>query len=312
MNTSSANASRARSFNEWMVIWLKAARAPFLAVSAIPAMLGGAVAYSHGMFDWTIFLVAFVGVVMAHSAADFIDDYFDFKNGNLANKDQQFHDSPLIRGEITPQQVMVAFLLCMVIALVCGVYLLAVVGMPVLIMTLVGTFIVLFYTSPPIRLNYRGLGETALFVAFGPMIVFGVYFVLTRTFSWEPLLISFPLGVFIMNVGVVSNIFDHDDDVQSGKYTMPVRIGQARSVKLLAVLTIAAYGELAIAAVMGWLPMWSLLGLLTIPLGVRTVLLTAHYTDLQRYTAAMTGAIALSSIMGIVLVAAYGLHSVIG
>lgn len=296
------------TFKQWLVVWLKAARAPFLVVSAIPAALGGIVAFAHGSFDWSVFAAAFVGVVMAHSAADFIDDYFDFKNGNLANKDQQFHDSPLIRGEVTPRQVLAAFGLCMAIALAAGLYLLAVVGMPVLVMTLIGAFIVLFYTAPPIRLNYRGLGETALFLAFGPMIVFGVYFVLTNTFSWEPLLISFPLGVFIMNVGVVSNIFDHDDDVQSGKHTMPVRLGQARAVQVLAVLTVAAYAELVIAVVLGMLPVWALLGLLTAPLGFRTVSLTSQYADLKRYTPAMTGAIALSSVMGLVLIVAYGIH----
>jgi 1,4-dihydroxy-2-naphthoate octaprenyltransferase len=295
------------TLKQWIIVWLKAARAPFLAVSAIPAMLGGIIAYTRGSFDWTVFLMAFTGIVMAHSAADFIDDYFDFKNGNLANKDQQFHDSPLIRGEITPGQVLFAFWLCMGIALLTGAYLLVVVGMPVLVMTALGAFIVLFYTAPPIRLNYRGLGETALFVAFGPMIVFGVYFVLTRTFSWEPLLISFPLGVCIMNVGVVSNIFDYTDDIQSGKYTMPVRLGQARAVQVLAVLTVAAYLELVLAVSMGWLPVWALLGLLTAPLGYRTVALTADFTDLKRYTPAMTGAIALSSVMGLVLIAAYGL-----
>jgi 1,4-dihydroxy-2-naphthoate octaprenyltransferase len=295
------------TLKRWIIVWLKAARAPFLAVSAIPAMLGGIIAFAHGTFDWMIFCMAFVGVVMAHSAADFIDDYFDFKNGNLANKDQQFHDSPLIRGEITERQVLFAFGLCMVIALLAGAYLLVAVGTPVLVMTAIGAFIVLFYTAPPIRLNYRGLGETALFVAFGPMIVFGVYFVLTRTFSWEPLLISFPLGVFIMNVGVVSNIFDYEDDIHSGKYTMPVRLGQSRAVKVLAALTIAAYVELVVAVYAQWLPLWALLGLLTAPLGYRTVKLTANYADLKRYTPAMTGAIALSSVMGLVLIAAYGL-----
>jgi|GEM_PF-608392 len=346
---------------QWLIVWFKAARAPFLVVSAIPALLGGVIAYAHGAFDWTVFLLAAGGVVMAHSAADFIDDYFDYQHGNLGNKVQQFHDSPLISGEVTLRQVLVATILCAALAAAAGIALLVQVGAPmlimaaiggfivlfytsppvrlnyrglgetalfvafgpalvfagiallvrvgapVLIMAAIGGFIVLFYTSPPVRLNYRGLGETALFVAFGPALVFGVYFVLTETFSWVPLLASFPLGIFTMNVGIVSNTFDYDDDVRSGKYTLPVRLGQQRAVQLLAVLTAAAYIELVAAIAFGWLPLWCALGLLTLPLGVDTVRLTARYADSKQYAPAMGRAIALSALMGLLLSLGYWL-----
>lgn len=293
------------SIKRFFIVWFKAARAPFLVVSAIPAALGGAIAAYHGAFDWRTFVIAAVGVVMAHSAADFLDDYFDFQHGNLGNKVQQFHDSPLIGGEVTLRQVLIATILCAALAAGAGVYLLATVGMPVLIMGAVGGFIVLFYTSPPVRLNYRGLGETALFIAFGPALVFGVYFVLTRTFSWEPLLASLPLGIFTMNVGIVSNTFDHDDDVKSGKATLPVRLGQRRAVQLLAGVTVAAYLSVALGALCGALPLWALLGLLTLPLSVSTIRLTARYADLKQYTPAMGQAIALTSLMGVALTLAY-------
>ena len=292
---------------QWLIVWFKAARAPFLVVSAIPALLGGVIAYAHGAFDWTVFLLAAGGVVMAHSAADFIDDYFDYQHGNLGNKVQQFHDSPLISGEVTLRQVLVATILCAALAAAAGIALLVRVGAPVLIMAAIGGFIVLFYTSPPVRLNYRGLGETALFVAFGPALVFGVYFVLTETFIWVPLLASFPLGIFTMNVGIVSNTFDYDDDVRSGKYTLPVRLGQQRAVQLLAVLTAVAYIELVAAIAFGWLPLWCALGLLTLPLGVDTVRLTARYADSKQYAPAMGRAIALSALMGLLLSLGYWL-----
>ncbi|ROL56353.1 prenyltransferase, partial [Bacteroidetes/Chlorobi group bacterium ChocPot_Mid] len=207
----------------WLKVWFKAARAPFLVVSFIPCLVGGAMAYSTGSFDWMIFITVTIGIVMAHSAGDFIDDYFDFKTGNLGNKEKQFHDSPLIDQKVTAGQVLFAFLLCMAIALACGIYLLFTVGMPVITMTLIGAFIVLFYTSPPLKLNYRGLGETMLFIAFGPLIVFGVYYVLTGNMQWEPIIAGIPLGIFTMNVGLVSNTFDYFDDVESNKKAIPVR-----------------------------------------------------------------------------------------
>jgi len=230
------------AIRETALVWFKAARAPFLVVSIIPSILAGLIARYHGAFNATLFGLVTLGVVMAHSSADFIDDYFDFRKGNLGNKAKQFHDSPLIDGKVTPGQVMAAAILCLAVAGGTGVYALLKVGAPVLWMMGLGGFIVFFYTSPPFKLNYRGLGETALLVAFGPMIVGGVYFVLIPRFALEPLLASIPLGIFTMNVGLVSNTFDHDDDVKSGKRTFPVRFGQPAAVRVLRVRSVEADG----------------------------------------------------------------------
>lgn len=290
---------------EKVMIWFKAARAPFLVVSLIPAVLGGLIGYYSGYFDWTIFILATIGIVMAHGAADFIDDYYDFINGNLGNKDQQFHDSPLIRGEVTLRQVMIATLISLGIAFAAGVYLLIEVGMPVLYLMLAGTFIVLFYTAPPIRLNYRGLGETMLFFAFGPMIVFGSYFVLSGKFSWEPIFASIPLGIFTMNVGIVSNTFDYHDDVKSGKRCIPVRFGQRTAVNIIIIGTILAYIGVISGVVLDFLPVWSLISLLTIPLAMGVIRQTLQFQNTDMYTPAMTKAIALTSITGILLIIGY-------
>jgi 1,4-dihydroxy-2-naphthoate octaprenyltransferase len=286
-------------------LWFKAARAPFLVVSLIPAILGGVIAWKDGIFDWTIFALTTVAIVLAHSAADFIDDYFDYKNGNLGNKEQQFHDSPLISGEITPKQVIWATIICLLPALGIGVYLFYLIGKPVLLMAALGTFIVFFYTSPPFRLNYRGVGESALFLAFGPMIVFGVYYVITQQFSWEPIILGIPLGIFTMNVGLVSNTFDYEDDIKSAKKTFPVRFGQANAVRLLNWGTILAFGVVVIAAIFKEVSLLALTILLLTFIAYKVSADTTKYRDLSKYTKAMGSAIALSSLAGIVLTIAY-------
>jgi 1,4-dihydroxy-2-naphthoate octaprenyltransferase len=177
--------------------------------------------------------------------------------------------------------------------------------MPVLYLMLAGVFIVLFYTSPPVRLNYRGLGETALFFAFGPMIVVGVYYVLTGTITWEPVFASLPLGIFTMNVGIVSNTFDYEDDVKNGKRCIPVRFGQAFAVRLIITGTIIAYLSIAAGVVLGFLPMWTLISLATIPLAIGVIVKTNKYNDTSNYTSAMGMAIGLTTIMGLMIVGGY-------
>ncbi len=290
---------------EWLVTWLKAARAPFLVVSLLPALLGGAVAAANGFMHWGVFIASVIGVVMAHSAADFIDDYFDYKKGNLGNKEEQFHDSPLIDQKVTLNQVLTATIICLVVSLIAGIYVFAKVGMPIIWMVLIGAFIVFFYTSPPVMLNYRGLGESAIFLAFGPMIVIGVYVALTRTFSWEPLLVSMIPGVFTMGVVLVSNTFDFYDDIKSKKETFAVRFGQAAAVQLMAVTSVVAYLSIIIGVLTGVVSAWALIVLVTIPMAYDAVKYTAGFADATRYKAAMTKSITLSSVSCILMILAY-------
>jgi len=293
------------TIKETFIVWFKAARAPFLIVSIIPAILGGTIAIFLGEIDWLLFALVVTGIVMAHSAADFFDDYYDFKTGNLGNKEKQFHDSPLIDGTIKPGQVMFAGILCLIIAIATGIYTFLEVGMPVVWLMLAGAFIVFFYTAPPIRLNYRGLGEFALFLAFGPLIVFGVTYVLTDGIRIESMLAGVPIGIFIMNVGLVSNTFDYHDDVASGKRAFPVRFGQAAAVKLIIASTWIAYLSIIAGVVFNILPLWSLLMFLSLPIAMQVIKGVKKYTDLNNYTGAMTKAIALSAIGGLLLIAAY-------
>ncbi len=293
---------------EKIIIWLKAARAPFLVVSFLPCLVGGLAAYVYGSFNLIYFLAATFGIVMAHSAADFIDDYFDFKENRLGNKDQQFHDSPLIHGQITTRQVLIATIICALLALACGIYLFIEIGLPVVYMTLAGLFIVLFYTAPPVKLNFRGLGETALFFAFGPMIVYGVFYILTGAHALEPLLISIPVGVFTMNIGLISNIFDYQDDLKNNKKCIPVILGQAKAHQLLVWLSIIAYVVFITALLMGYVSLWLAVLLLTFPIALQAIQATKKYADLSNYEPAMSKAIALSALSCICLLVGYGLQ----
>lgn len=292
---------------KWLVTWFKAARAPFLVVSLLPALLGGAISASRFPIHMGIFIAAVIGVVMAHSAADFIDDYFDYKKGNLGNKVEQFHDSPLIDQKVTLKQVLIAIIICLAISLATGLYVFIQAGMPVIWMVIIGAFIVFFYTSPPVMLNYRGLGETAIFLAFGPMIVLGVYVALTGSFAWEPLIVSLIPGIFTMVIVLVSNTYDFHDDVKSGKRTFAVRFGQASAVRLMAVTSVIAYLAIILGVIIGTIPAWTLLVLLTTPIAYDTVKFASRFDDESRYKAAMTRAIALSSVASLLLIAAYGI-----
>ncbi|HOU08858.1 MAG TPA: prenyltransferase [Caldisericia bacterium] len=294
-----------KKFANWFVLWFKAARTPFLITSLIPSILAGMIARSHGLFSWLPFVLATVGVVMAHSAGDFFDDYYDFKKGVLGHKDEQFHDSPLIDGKVTPGQVLAAGIGCAIVALACGAYFLFTIGLPVVYMAIAGGIIAVFYTAPPISLNFRGFGETALFFAFGPLVTLGVYVAMTGTFSYEALVASIPLGLLTMNIGFISNIFDVPSDTQHEKITMAVRLGQKNSVVMLAIFEFLAFAVLGFGVIINLLPVWTLIALIMLPLAASIIVATSKYQIQGRYVVAMTQAIMLTTFVGILMILGY-------
>jgi 1,4-dihydroxy-2-naphthoate octaprenyltransferase len=126
------------------------------------------------------------------------------------------------------------------------------------------------YSLPPFKLCYRGFGEAAVGLAFGPAIVLGVYVLIEGRYDWLALLVSLPIAFLIANVLVINQFPDYEVDKRCGKKNWVVRLGKEKSVWLFAVLFALAYmaeiGVTVYAKNLIWL-----LPLLTIPLAVKAV-----------------------------------------
>lgn len=144
-----------------------------------------------------------------------------------------------------------------------------------------------------------------LFLAFSPLAVVGVYYVLKGQIQAGPILASIPLGIFTMNVGLVSNTFDYHDNVASGKKCIPVLVGQRNAVGVIRAGNILAYLAVITGVILRLLPVWTLLMLLTLPLAFLVVKEAKRFEDTENYTSAMTKAITLSTVAGSILWLAY-------
>lgn len=286
---------------EWTIIWFKAVRGPFLIMSVLPVLLGGVIAFQSNQFNGWFLVLVLLGVLLAHAAADLFDDFYDYRTGNVGSKEHKFHDNPLFKGQISVRQVLTAAVLCTLTAAIIGVYLLATVGLPVLYLTLGGAFILFFYTAPPFRLNYYGLGEIVIFLAFGPMIIFGTYYVVTGQISMEPVLISIAPGIFTMNVGLISNIFDYEDDLAHDKMSIPVRFGRTAGLRVLMIGNALAYLSILLGVIFQILPIGCLLIFLSLPLSLNTVRWTRKYQQMDNIKPARLNAIKLAALSSLLL-----------
>ncbi len=248
--------------------WLIAVRPFAYTGSALAVLLGLALAHYNGFpIRWGLFALTLAGVVCFHTAANLLNDCFDYKRG----LDRQVHpvSGAVVRGLITPGQAFRAAALCLVAGVGIGLYLVSVAGWVVLALGLAGTALVLGYTTPGFCLKFAGLGSAAIFLAFGALSVFGTYWVQTQTFSWMPILWSVP--VVLLTVGILhgNNWRDLESDPEQGCRTLSSRLGDRGAAAIYHVLVLGPFAFIVLYFLAGFSPVWAFLGFLALPMAVQ-------------------------------------------
>lgn len=297
--------------------WAMASRAPFFVAVIMPSLIGGAVAYYHGKFDLLLFPVVVLGMVLAHAGTNIINDYFDFRSGadiDNRNRTPFSGGSPFLPdGTLRPKSVLWAGLACFSLGLLVALYLTYRCGWPVLVLAGAGGLIGYFYTAPPLRLGYRGVGEFVTGLAMGPLTVVGVYYVMTGTFALEPVVASLPIGLLVALILYVNEVPDYESDRRAGKRHLVVLLGKARAVKLLPFLFALVYASVIFGVALRIMPAWTLVSLVTIPVALNIVnVAKKSYDDTPRYIPAQARTILVHSATGLLIPAGYLMASFLG
>jgi len=290
---------------------LRTTRLPFLSATAVPVLLGIAVAASHGAFTWWTALLTLLGGSFAHLAINVTNDIFDTLSGaDEANTTPtQFsggsrvavYDLVSIRG-----LTWVALALFAAAAAV-GLLLVAVTGSLTLVwIGIAGIAVGVAYTAPPLKLVYRGLGEIAVAIGFGPIMLLGAYVVQTGRLGWEPLVVSLVPGILIALILFVNEIPDRRSDAEAGKRTLPVRFSPDAVRTGYLVAALAAFAVIAGGAAGGLLPWPTLIALAAVPLALRVHAgLKTHYDSPYTLMAVMGANVNLNLVVGGLLLLAY-------
>jgi 1,4-dihydroxy-2-naphthoate octaprenyltransferase len=124
------------------------------------------------------------------------------------------------------------------------------------------------YTGGSKPYGYAGFGEVAVFVFFGLVAVLGTQYTQALRVDWVGLTLAVSMGALSSSVLVANNLRDIPTDAQSGKITLAVRLGDARTRVLYQAL-------LATAAVLTLVLMvatpWCAVGLVAAPLALRAL-----------------------------------------
>jgi 1,4-dihydroxy-2-naphthoate octaprenyltransferase len=120
------------------------------------------------------------------------------------------------------------------------------------------------YTGGANPYGYKGLGEVSVFIFFGVVATVGTYYVQTLTITWLACAASVPMGALACALLAINNIRDRAQDVEVGKKTLAVRLGDRNSRLFLVLLLTSAYLFAALT-----LKPWALITLITLPLAVK-------------------------------------------
>ena len=208
-----------------VIKWIMAVRPRTLPASACPVIAAGAYAWYFGVQDWAILAICLVFALLAQSAANMANDYFDFKSG-ADNDDRVGPRRMVASGDIAPQQVLRATIGVLAVASAIGCVLVWLRGWELLP---IGVAIVLFavaYSAGPYPLAYNGLGDVAVIVFFGFAAVGLTYYVQADEVNGYVWLGCVALGLLIENIMLVNNYRDAESDAQTGKRTTVVMFGR--------------------------------------------------------------------------------------
>src|SRR5438445_720981 len=135
-----------------------------------------------------------------------------------------------------------------VIALAIGAYLVSVRGPLALALLAAGAVAVLFYTYP---LKYIGLGEVAVILVWGPLMIGGAYFVVTGLWDWDVVLVGLPYALGATTVIFGKHIDKLEDDRTRGIHTLPVLVGERAARWILGAMIVLMYAIVVYLVVIG-------------------------------------------------------------
>jgi 1,4-dihydroxy-2-naphthoate octaprenyltransferase len=248
--------------------WLAGTRPRTLPAAVVPVLIGSGVAAGYGEFSLWRAALALVVALALQIGVNFANDYSDGVRGSDSAERRVGPMRLVGSGLASPRQVKLAAFGCFFVACCAGLALAAVTSWWLVLAGALAVLAAWFYTGGSRPYGYRGFGEVSVFVFFGVAAVAGTAYVQMGRLSWLGLAASIPAGLLSCALLMVNNLRDIRSDGESGKRTLAVRIGDARSRSVYLLFLLVPF---ALAALIAFARPFALLMLLALPLALAPV-----------------------------------------
>lgn len=255
--------------------WWKNARPTSLMQSMMPACLAVVLAFGQEGFSLPLALMAVLGVMMAHLGLNLTDDYFDYYENSAQSRQELKRQGIRARhvkypyltdGSATLKDLRIAIAVFFLVAVALGIVIWCYRSNLLLYIFLITLLLGVFYSAPPFKLSYRGLGEVVIGVIFGPLLMTGVYVSACGQFHPGIVYMSVPVGLLVLNILFTHSFIDQAADAASHKMTF-ARLLKSNTANLMAsaLINLLPYVIVVAGVVFGSLHWLYLLVLLAMP-----------------------------------------------
>jgi 1,4-dihydroxy-2-naphthoate polyprenyltransferase len=248
-------------------IWVMAARVRTLPAAIAPVLVGTSLALGSGRFDPFAFVAALLGAIFIQVGTNLSNDYSDARRG-ADTEDRLGPVRVTAGGLVPPRQVLIATYVTFGLAVLCGIYLVAVAGWGLIAVGAASILAGVLYTGGPRPYGYEGLGELFVFLFFGIVAVTGSYYVQVQHLPWQAFACAVPVGLLASAILVVNNVRDIDTDRRAGKRTLAVRLGRERTRTLYTAMLAVAFLTAPLPWAFDSMSAWLLLPWAALPLAV--------------------------------------------
>ncbi|HAX40521.1 MAG TPA: 1,4-dihydroxy-2-naphthoate polyprenyltransferase [Clostridiales bacterium] len=264
------------------------------------------VLYSTGRLNAVNMVVMFFSMLIFDMTVTALNNYFDYKRAEKKHGyNYEIHNS-IVQYQLKISTVRVVIIIMIVVSAALGLLLVYLTNVITLVLGAACFAIGIVYSYGPMPISRTPFGEIFSGLTMGLGIPFITYFInvfdqnvlnislVSNTFSLSfdlyqivgICLVSLPAVFGIANIMLANNICDMEDDLPNKRYTLPIVVGKERAIVLLKILFALAYAAIVAAVVLGVLPLYSLLTLLTIiPLTKNIKRFTANPTKKDTFGA---------------------------
>jgi 1,4-dihydroxy-2-naphthoate octaprenyltransferase len=233
--------------------FLYSARSVILVISAQAALIAGLLAADAGRFHLGYFLCVLTGFIVAHMISNLSNDYFGFKRGHDTpdSPRMRYTVHPLASGVLDTRTLLTGLAILAAIGIGITIFFIVQRGWPAVAFAGAGIALLFLYDAAPIPLKSIGLGEFAVLLVWGPLMVGGGYAMITGEVSATAMLASLPYGLGVMTILTGKHIDQMKFDASRGIRTLPVIVGERAARGLNIAALVAMFALVALLIVWG-------------------------------------------------------------
>lgn len=239
--------------------------------SVAPVLFGATYALGYEIkFSILKFILFLLACLLIQAATNLFNEYYDYKHG-LDKIDSEGISGSIVKGNLSPREVMVGALVLYALAFILGLILTFMTSLYVLLVGLVCMLAGYFYTGGKYPIAYSPFGEVVSGFFMGTIIISLSFYFQTGYVNTDIIVVSLPLFIMIGAILLANNIRDLDNDKESGRRTYAILVGRNNAIKTMAISFIVVYLLNILFIVTKYASWWNLLVFVTIPLAIKII-----------------------------------------